>query len=944
MDPPWIQNEAAKEAARRQEEILARLRNDLKNNRLAIITGAGVTLNVTADTSGKPLSRITWTGLMRNGLDYLVNEGYVDRSNRRTSRAYEALEDPEIDGLLDAANILSSQMKQQGQFPTWLESVFGSLSQEVRHPDLLDMLKALHERGAILLTTNYDDVLEKYCGLQRVGRSNQDDVSRFQRGDLNGVFHIHGSYCDPHEVVLDTTDYYDVKHLDGVQDVLKTFLQYKTILFVGCGSGLEDPNFDALLRWASERHKNISNRHCLLIRDDDSVKYKPLVRVKYGPRYEDLVVYLKRLLDDQTEKQSPVPPVGLDLARASLKPLRVLPFGRNKDFVGRQSHLDRLITILHAEDTEEDCQRVALDRASSALSEWLPFSTLGAILFTTRDREAATRYAGLNVIVVGEMDDKEARKLLQRSLQQKQLINDDSGITKLLELLVNLPLAIMQAAAYLNTKVSTINEYLRIYEESSENVIKLLSKDFGDVRRYPGIKNLVATTWLISFEQIQDRNPLATDYMAFISCIKEQDIPRDLLPPASEFDKTEALGILKAFGFIQDRYAEAEAIYRQALQLNEIVLGKEHPDTLGSMIGLAASLHSQGKHTMAEAIYRQTLQLNETVLGKEHPDTLGSMMGLAVSLRNLGKYAEAEAMYRQTLQLQETVLGKDHPETLRTIMNLAVSLRKQGKYAEAEAMYRQTLQLQETVLGKEHPETLTNRMNLAVSLDSQGKYAEAEAMYRQTLQLQETVLGKEHPETLRTIMNLAALLHSQGKYAEAEAMYRQTLQLQETVLGKEHPETLRTIMNLAVSLYSQGKYAEAETMYRQTLQLREIVLGKEHPDTLMTIMNLALSLDSQGKYTEAEAMYRQTLQLQEIVLGKEHPDTLRTIMNLAVSLHRQGKYAEAEAMYKQTLQLQETMLGKEHPNTLKSRKNLVVLLRKQGKYAEAETYAPAAVG
>jgi tetratricopeptide (TPR) repeat protein len=274
---------------------------------------------VTADESGKPLSRITWTGLIRNGLDYLVSEGYVDTSNRRTKRAYEALEDPEVDGVLDAANIISSQMKQYGQFPTWLDSVFGSLSQETRHPDLLDMLKALHERGATLLTTNYDDVLEKYCGLQRVGRSNQDNISRFQHGDLDGVFHIHGSYHDAHEVVLDTTDYYEVKHSDGVQDVLKTFLQYKTILFIGCGSGLEDPNFDALLRWASERHKNIPHRHCLLIRDDDGVKYQPLVRVKYGPRYDDLVVYLKRLLDDKTEMQSPAPSVGLNQQKLQLQ-------------------------------------------------------------------------------------------------------------------------------------------------------------------------------------------------------------------------------------------------------------------------------------------------------------------------------------------------------------------------------------------------------------------------------------------------------------------------------------------------------------------------------------------------------------------------------------------------------------------------------------------------
>lgn len=120
---------------------------------------------MTADESGKPLSRITWTGLIRNGLDYLVSKGYVDKSNRRTKRAYEALENPEVDGLLDAANIVSSQMKQHSQFPTWLESVFSSLSQETRHPDLLDMLKALQERGATLLTTNYNNVLQKYCGL-----------------------------------------------------------------------------------------------------------------------------------------------------------------------------------------------------------------------------------------------------------------------------------------------------------------------------------------------------------------------------------------------------------------------------------------------------------------------------------------------------------------------------------------------------------------------------------------------------------------------------------------------------------------------------------------------------------------------------------------------------------------------------------------------------------
>jgi hypothetical protein len=231
-----MENEALSEVARREGEILARLKRALEDKRLVIIAGAGVTLSATANISG-PLPRITWTGLIRNGLDYLVKEGFVDAGNRRTRRAYDALEDPDTDSLLDAANILSSQLTQNGQFPTWLESVFGNLYQEVRHPAVLKTLKALHQKGATILTTNYDDLLEKSCNLPRIGRSNKDEILRFKRGDLDGVFHVHGSYHDPQEVVLDTTDYYEVAHSDEVQSILKNFLEFKTILFVGCGSG-----------------------------------------------------------------------------------------------------------------------------------------------------------------------------------------------------------------------------------------------------------------------------------------------------------------------------------------------------------------------------------------------------------------------------------------------------------------------------------------------------------------------------------------------------------------------------------------------------------------------------------------------------------------------------------------------------------------------------------
>jgi hypothetical protein len=88
----------------------------------------------------------------------------LNASDRRPRRAYDSLERNDSDSLLDAANIMASQMRQNGQFPTWLESAYGNLYSEFRHPGILEMLQALHEKGATRLTTNYDDILEKVCG------------------------------------------------------------------------------------------------------------------------------------------------------------------------------------------------------------------------------------------------------------------------------------------------------------------------------------------------------------------------------------------------------------------------------------------------------------------------------------------------------------------------------------------------------------------------------------------------------------------------------------------------------------------------------------------------------------------------------------------------------------------------------------------------------------
>ncbi|KAH9216439.1 hypothetical protein DL95DRAFT_387779, partial [Leptodontidium sp. 2 PMI_412] len=82
-------------------------------------------------------------------------------------------------------------------------------------------------------------------------------------------------------------------------------METKTVLFVGCGSGLEDPNFGPLLKWFQERHRNIPNRHCILLRDDDPLDVSPLTRIRVGPAYENVDSFLLGVVDPPLQVAAP---------------------------------------------------------------------------------------------------------------------------------------------------------------------------------------------------------------------------------------------------------------------------------------------------------------------------------------------------------------------------------------------------------------------------------------------------------------------------------------------------------------------------------------------------------------------------------------------------------------------------------------------------------------
>jgi hypothetical protein len=148
----------------------------------------------------------------------------------------------------------------------------------------------------------------------------------------------------------------------------------------------------------------------------------------------------------------------------------------------------------------------------------------------------------------------DATNFLEKSLIKKSLTEEREEMEELLDELACLPLAIAQAAAYLNMNRTTITKYLRLLRHTEQDTISLMSKEFRDHTRYKGSANAVASTWVVSFVQLRERDMVAADLLVFMSCIEWKAIPQSLLPKMQSQERIEeAVGTLCGYSFVSRR-------------------------------------------------------------------------------------------------------------------------------------------------------------------------------------------------------------------------------------------------------------------------------------------------------------------------------------------------------------------------------------------------------
>jgi len=596
-------------------------------------------------------------------------------------------------------------------------------------------------------------------------------------------------------------------------------------------------------------------------------------------------------------------------------------------------------------DNADDASMWASENSGQRrLIDYLPRSDHGQIVFTTRDRKAAVKLAHQNVVRIAEADEGLAMQLLRSYLIQEELVDDYSCAMDMLTELAFLPLAVVQAAAYINENGIGLTDYLNLLKEQEQDVVELLSEDFEDEGRYEETQNPVATTWHISFERIQTRDSLAAEYLSFMACMEPTNVPQSLLPPGpSKKRETDAIGLLTAYSFVSwnsttsmmNTHRLVHLAMRSWLRIGDNNLTKWNARAVQRL----AEVLPFGDHETRSSwrLYlAHTRRVLEDKLDGESLETRAELLyKFAMCLDADGRYKEAEQSYSQAIEIMKEALGAEHPNTLRTLHNLASTFWNQGRWTEAEELQIRVLETMKEVLGEEHPVTLSSLHNLAVMFSAQRRWTEAEELQIRVLEICLRVLGEEHPATLTSKANLANTYWFQERFTEAEELQVNQLETCSRVLGEEHPVTLSSLHNLAVTFSAQRRWTEAEELQIRVLGIRSRVLEEEHPDTLTSMETLSNTYRSQERFTEAEELGTKVLEIRSSLLGEEHPATLTSKANLANTYYSQERFTEAEELEVKVLGICSRVLGEEHPDTLTSMNNLAFDWKSLGREEQA---------
>jgi tetratricopeptide (TPR) repeat protein len=613
----------------------------------------------------------------------------------------------------------------------------------------------------------------------------------------------------------------------------------------------------------------------------------------------------------------------------------------------------------------------ALERsgAQEHLKRFLSTNPSGRIIVTSRSEDVAEQLVReQQIIKINPMKGESTAALFRKKLGEAIDVTDDH-VSELSRALEYMPLAVVQAAAYIKKLCGriTVEQYIRRYRQDDNKRKRLLATKGMRYASETKDSNSIMTTYSISFEYLKSHHETAVILLRLMSFFDRQGIQESLLrtrakpgwegscddkcqdhtyyahewnhvggnwdvddhePGAMDVSQfTQDLVTLRDFTFVTWKkenpdifhmHALVQFATRQDLEADSSEHARIHALSIRKLYTAFPFVKFDHWNACRSFYPHVVAGMNRPPKDDETLEKWISVMSKAAILDyNMGRAKEGTMINNKALKTSQQLFGLDDQRTLHTCDTAAGLLILEGRWSEAEMIFEQQLDISRETLGMNRKGTIIRMIGLAGIYIRRHKWDLAEKLLMETGPLCKT---KEHRCEVGDCLSQVYAATVRPK--EGLEILGQVLAMRRTIEGAEQHVTWRAMNNLAGAHADLGQYKEAAALVTEAIELCSPVLGKEHPYTLQFRSNLGGYLIELGRIDEADEILRETWKLQCKVMGEKHEGTLLTMYTGARVMLMKGEHQDAVKMAEEYIRLMTEAYGVDHPWVVRATGNL----------------------
>ncbi|MFB8141346.1 tetratricopeptide repeat protein [Streptomyces parvus] len=552
----------------------------------------------------------------------------------------------------------------------------------------------------------------------------------------------------------------------------------------------------------------------------------------------------------------------------------------------------------------------------------------GAVLITTRQAADWERHA--TVLALDVLAEEAAVGLLHRLTGHGP---DTPELRELASRLDRLPLALEQAAAYIEQTRTGPAGYLRLLSESPAEAL-------GTTALGSSPERTIARVWHHTMRAVDREHPHAVHLMRVLAWFAPHGIPREILkhlrPDTSRSAGRRALMFLR-------RLAHSTGL----LQHHRTMAGRRLAPA--DIDGALAVLRSYGLVHLADdtvAVHSLMQTVARTPVPGDSYRSPGAVRAARNEVAELLAQAGADNplvpgnwLWWQTVAPQIEAFLTAVPRHVDDVWMVQVLWSMVGYLSDSErpasdpdaVLYAERavhVMQRRLIGGRLHPATRGMRVQLAQALERSGRADEALVL----LEGPRWRAGVRPAMLTRRRLALAQCYLQQGRFGEVPPLLVHEYHHRhlESVGGGLRRDALKIRGLLAEAYWKAGRRDQAVALYEETLWRIRRAVGDRSPVTLWARHSLACAYAGIGEPARAVDLHEQTLAVREQMFGEHSAVAFHSRLALAYAHEVAGDVEAAISLLERNVALTPGVLSGDSPVMTASRRSLAALMLRRG--------------